>query len=70
MMKVIVSLFFRYDELRRPRWGFLCGGSVTVQNLPARRASQEALRRGSIAEKTDFHDLGVNAIGSSPFLPD
>ena len=38
----VSSLFFRYDEPRRPRRGFLCGGSVTeIQLSPCPAVPEE-----------------------------
>ena len=63
-------LSISYDECRRTKKGRPRGGSVTknLKILLARRASKEALRRGSIAEKTDFYGSGENILGSCPFL--
>jgi hypothetical protein len=55
-------LSINYDECRRTKKGRPSGGRVTKNSkiLLARSASKEALRRGSIAEKTDFHGSGEN----------
>jgi len=42
--EIVTTLFVGYDECRRTRRGFLCGGSVTKmqKKLPARRASERS----------------------------
>jgi hypothetical protein len=52
---IVTPLSISYDECRRPRRGFLCGGSLPNQKkLPARRASKEVLRRRSFVLRMIF----------------
>jgi hypothetical protein len=48
------------DTCRRTKKGRPRGGSVTINFLPA--VPEERPEAGSIVEKTDFHDVGVNSI--------
>jgi hypothetical protein len=58
---IVTPLSVRYDDCRRPRRGFLYGGSLTKikkNSLPAvPRRGPEA---GVLRREDDFHGSGVN----------
>jgi len=49
-----------------PRWDDPAADRIQ-KKIPARRASKEALKRETFAEKDDFHGPGVTPIDSSLF---
>ena len=52
--EIVTTLSIMYDDCRRPRLGFLCGGSVTKNSKKTTcpPCLGEALRRRSFAERT------------------
>ena len=52
---IVTTLSLMYDDCRRPRRGFLCGGSVTkIQKTPSPPCAGEDLRWGSFVETIIF----------------